>query len=154
MENCSTVNESMEDLSSNVDLYIDLDCDLDQRSGTSVELIEAAGEASKDLLPSKSKDRYQKEYDNFQKWKSTKAAMSNSERVVIPYFTEMGKKNSPSTLWARYSMLKATMKIYDNVDISTYPSLSAMLKKKSHWQRMWYSMARCEGNLTFVICLL
>ncbi|KAG4074943.1 hypothetical protein HA402_009368 [Bradysia odoriphaga] len=88
----------------------------DARPGTPDELVNAADEASKDLLPSKSKDRYQQVYNNFQKWKAVKNAM--------------GVKSAPSTLWAQYSMLKSTMKIYDSVDISKYASLIAYLKKK------------------------
>lgn len=122
----------MDDWDNDLDSDIEFDCELDNRPGTPNELIEAASEANKELLPSKSKDRYQKVYDNFEEWKKSKKATSNSERVFIAYFTELATKSSPSTLWARYSMLKATMKIYaDNVDISTYPSLCAFLKKKS-----------------------
>lgn len=110
----------------------DSDFEFDERAGTPVDLIEAAAEASEDLLPSKSKERYQKVYDDYIKWKQTKKATSDSERVVVAYFNEMIKSNKkPTTIWAQYSMLKATLKIFDKVNIETYQILSAVLKKKS-----------------------
>lgn len=105
----------------------------DERAGTPIELIDAATEASKDLLPSKSKYRYQKVYDNYIKWKETKKAISDSETVVVAYFNEMIKsEKKPTTIWATYSMLKSTLKIYNKVNIETYTKLSAILKKKSY----------------------
>lgn len=105
----------------------------DERPGTPVEIIETAAEASADLLPAKSKGRYQKVYDNFQKWKSVKKATSNSERVVLSYLSELEKSNKkPTILWATYSMLKSTLKLYDKIDIEKYSSVTAMLKKFSH----------------------
>lgn len=99
------------------------------RPGTPMELIEAA--AADNLLPSKSKTRYQQTYNNFLQWKEMKGATSSSERVLMAYFEEMAGKCLPTTLWARYSMLKSTMKINERVDISTYPQLVPMLKNKS-----------------------
>lgn len=109
----------------------DLDEDFDQRPGTPIEIIEADGTAAANLLPSKSKLRYEQAYNNFLQWKTMNGATSNSERVLLAYFNEMTQKSSPSTLWARYSMVKALMKINDSVDISTYAKLIALLKNKS-----------------------
>lgn len=121
MEVCDNFNDSVSD------------SDFDERAGTPVELIEAAAEANGDLLPFKSKGRYQKVYDDYIKWKESKKATSNSERVVVSYFSEMAKsKKKPTTLWSHYSMLKATLKVFVKVDIATYVSVTAMLKRKSH----------------------
>lgn len=103
----------------------------DNRPSTPQELIETAAAASKELLPTKSHNRYEQVYQGFQQWKKLKDTTSNSERVLLAYFTELKQNNVSSTLWAKYSMLKATMKINDQVDISTYASLIAMLKKGS-----------------------
>ena len=109
-----------------------------ERPGTPTELVEAASKADLELLPAKSRTRYMDTYNLFQAWKTAKNATSNSETVVFAYLSEMAntknKKNEclkPSTLWARYSMLKATMNIYDKVDIGTYGKLTAFLKRKS-----------------------
>ncbi|KAJ6649579.1 hypothetical protein Bhyg_04817, partial [Pseudolycoriella hygida] len=88
----------------------------DQRPGTPDELIEIADNASKELLPAKSKQRYLQVYKSFQKWKHSKEAT---------------KSKCASILWSHYSMLKATLKIYEKVDISNYLSLSAFLKVAS-----------------------
>lgn len=106
----------------------------DNRPGTPQELIEAAATATKELLPSKSHSRYEQVYKEFQNWKKKKETTSNSERVLLAYFTELKQNNVSSTLWAKYSMLKSTMKINDQIDISTYASLTAMLKKESKGQ--------------------
>lgn len=119
----------------NIDLEIDsdFDCDLDERAGTPIELIEAAAEANENILPLKSKARYMKVYNDYMKWKLTKKATSNSERVVVSYFSKMAKSDKkPTTFWAVYSMLKATLRIFHKVNIETYATLSAMLKIKSH----------------------
>lgn len=110
----------------------DMECEENhERPGAPEVLVEAANEASKELLPSKSKDRYQQVFDNFQKWKESKNCTSNSERVLLAYFSEMAKTYSASTLWARYSMLKSTLNIHSNVDISAYSSVLGLLKNKS-----------------------
>lgn len=121
---------------SETDSDVELDCELD-RPATPMDLVEAAGEASKEILPSKSKARYEEVYNNYLKWKEGKNATSNSENVVLAYISEMAntpnkknEKSKPSTLWARYSMLKATMKIFTNIDISTYHKVTAYLKWK------------------------
>lgn len=44
----------------------------------------------------------------------------------------MMQRKKPSSLWAQYSMLKSTLKIYDRVDIEKYATLTAMLKQNSH----------------------
>lgn len=52
--------------------------------------------------------------------------------VVTAFFSEMMQRKKPSSLWAQYSMLKSTLKIYDRVDIGKYATLTAMLKRNSH----------------------
>lgn len=112
-------------------------CDSD-RPATPTEPVEAAAKASEELLPMKSKGRYKEVYNNYQKWKESKKATSDSERVVLVYIIEMtnvknkkGENPKASTLWARFSMLKATLKIFANFDISTYAKVTAFLERKS-----------------------
>lgn len=109
------------------------DVDMNERAGTPSELIEAAVEATNDLLPSRSKSRYEKVFDDFTKWKKSKNATSNSERVCVAYFKEMiDSQKKPTTLWAHYSMLKSTLKIFASINIESYAKLTAMLKKNAH----------------------
>ncbi len=109
--------------------FVDLS---ENRPATPEELIAAASTATEKLLPAKSKARYEQVYYSFQQWKEEKKTTSNSERVLLAYFTELiSNNNMPSTLWSKYSILKATMKVKNQVDISTYASLAAMLKQAS-----------------------
>lgn len=130
MENCSSVDDSS--FISELELEDSVfgpEFEPDNRPSTPTEIIEAAISVNKNLLPDKSSIRYQQVYDSFQEWKKSKGAVSNSERTLMAYFGELEKKFASSTLWSKYSMLRATMAIHDTVDISKYASLTAMLKK-------------------------
>lgn len=75
-------------------------------------------EAVAKLLPQKSRLIYEKEYTCFQRWKMAKKINSLSETVLLAYFSEKAKKVKPSTLWSYYSMLKSTILVNENCDIS------------------------------------
>ncbi|KAJ6642594.1 hypothetical protein Bhyg_07547 [Pseudolycoriella hygida] len=122
MENSSVLNdkENINDASSNDN----------ERPGTPDELIEMAKGATMDLLPLKSKSRYDQTYQEYKKWQGVKKASSNSERVMLSYFSELREKVCPGTLWSKYSMLKSTLKIYEDVDIGAYASLIAFIKNQ------------------------
>lgn len=82
-------------------------------------------------LPSVSKVKYNKAYQHFQKWKKTKRANSLTPKVLLDYFTELAVRSKPSTLWVTYSMLKATLKFNDDVDIGTYTRVLEFLKEQN-----------------------
>lgn len=105
----------------------DSDCEPD----VPTELVEAAKNISLNLLPEKSKRQYTAVYNEFKRWRTTKKTTSFAEEIFLVYFDELSRKMKPSTLWARYSMLKATLKTYNNIDLSTYKKLVALLKRKS-----------------------
>lgn len=79
-----------------------------------------ASEAISKLLPSKSRLAYEKEYKNFQKWKNVKniKGQGSTENVLLAYFSEKSKKMQPSSLWSYYSMLKSTILVNENINIS------------------------------------
>lgn len=99
--------------------------------GTPPEIAEIAKIATLDLLPEKSKARYKKERDNFLAWCEEKNAKNITENVLLAYFSEKSKLFKSSTLWSMYSMLRSTLVLEDNVDISKYHKLMAFLKRKS-----------------------
>jgi hypothetical protein len=82
-------------------------------------------------LLAKSRVRYEREYEPFMKWRELKKTKSFSEAVLLVYLAELSKSLKSSTLWGRYSMLRATLIIKQYVDISKYPKLIAFLKKQS-----------------------
>lgn len=103
----------------------------DDFSCTSSYVSQIACNASVNLLPQKSKDRYEKTYISFCEWCKKKKIEGFSENVLLIYFNEMAKGKLSSTLWSIYSMLKSTLVVKENVDISKYSRLIAFLKRKS-----------------------
>ncbi|XP_050302598.1 uncharacterized protein LOC126740553 [Anthonomus grandis grandis] len=104
----------------------DDDCSI---SETLPELTEAVNAASLELLPVKSRNKYNYVYNRFMDYRTNKNVTSFSENVVMAYFLELGSKMNSSTLWANCSMLKATLAIRHDVDISEYSKLRAFLKQ-------------------------
>lgn len=93
-------------------------------------LEEITNKTCEQLLPMQSKEKYNSVYQKFQTWRKTKN-VSISENVMLSYFTELMETMQPSSLWAMYSMLKTTIKIYDQCDIGVYSNLIALLKRNS-----------------------
>lgn len=96
------------------------------------EIQEAANRATLDLLPEKSRQQYDIAYNGFIEWSQLKKVEGKfSESVFLVYFEEKSKLWKSSTLWSKFSMIKAELKIKENVDISKYHKLVAFLKRKS-----------------------
>ena len=92
---------------------------------------DAALQAESVLLPQKSRMMYEKEYQSFKKWKSIKNINGVSEKVLMAHFSEKSKKAKPSSLWSYYSMLKRTLLVNENCDISKFSKLTTLLKNLS-----------------------
>lgn len=102
------------------------------RSCTPPELRQAAEKVGENLLPHKSRGRYEKAYKAFKDWCACKEVFNiDSENVVLAYFSELTKDKKASTLWSIYSMLRTTLNIRDNVDISKFSKLGAYLKQQN-----------------------
>ncbi|KAJ8922304.1 hypothetical protein NQ315_004246 [Exocentrus adspersus] len=56
-------------------------------------------------------------------WKKTNNVQQFSENVILLYFKELSSKYKSSTLWAQYSMLKSTLNIKHDMNISNYQVL-------------------------------
>lgn len=97
---------------------------------TPPEITEKARRAVSTLLPDKSKKIYERAYEKFMEWHSNKKIASFSEDVLIVYFEELSCSMKPSCLWVRYSMLKSTLNLNHNIDISSYSRLVSLLKRK------------------------
>lgn len=95
------------------------------------ELMEHAKAAVMDLLPQKSLAKYNRAYDNFKRWQNGYGVTKISSKLILAYFHMLNaKKYKPTTLWAVYSMLKATLRSIEDIHIGNYPQVSAFLKKK------------------------
>lgn len=101
----------------------DLEC-------TPPDLKKAAQRASISILPQKSQQKYLKEYENFKAWCNSKGASKVTENVVLAYFEEHSQKKA-STLWAKHSMLKSTLALKENLDISKFFKVRAYLKRQN-----------------------
>lgn len=87
------------------------------------------------LLPDTTKKMYTRTYKSFMEWKADKKAESFSENVLMAYFGDLKKKFKSSTLWTQYSMLRTTLNVHNNIDISGYSKLKAFLKRQSDGYR-------------------
>src|SRR3978361_59510 len=76
---------------------------------TPPEIIEQAKIATDNLLPTRSRERYEIIYQKFMDWRLRKNIKSFSENVMLVYFKELSTTMKPSSLWAIYSMLKSTL---------------------------------------------
>lgn len=110
------------------DDFIEICEDSDDDFAFEEEISEAIDRAQNETLPAISKERYFKEYAKFLQWKKSK---NTCERTVLAYFSIMSKTKAPSSLYAYYSMLKAIIKIKENIDIGTYHPLVSFLKQQS-----------------------
>ena len=97
---------------------------------TPPEIKEMAEKISSELLPQKSKERYEAQYKAFKKWCELKKIKVYSENVMVAYFSELVQDNKKS-LWSIYSMLKACILLYDNIEIAKYSKLISYLKRKT-----------------------
>lgn len=102
-----------------------------EESCTPEELKNVARNVSLNLLPEKSKHKYEKRYELFTSWCESKNVKSPTENVLLAYFAENSKVMKSSTLWGVYSMLKSTIQIKHNINIGSYKKLIAFLKKTS-----------------------
>lgn len=97
----------------------------------SEQIEESAASATLSLLPEKSRKMYYKTYNNFKRWCESKNVINFNENVVLAYFNDEFKSYKPSTLWSYYSMLKSTILVEKDVDISKFSKVIAYLKRKN-----------------------
>lgn len=104
---------------------------MDEINCTPPELREVAEHTISELLPEKSKAAYDKEYQKFKCWCIENKASKISENVLLAYFQQESQSKKSSTLWVKYSMLRACLNIYEDLDISKFLKLQVYLKKQS-----------------------
>jgi predicted KAP-like P-loop ATPase len=100
-------------------------------SCTPPDIRAAALATIKNLLPEKSQTRYNNSYNDLKEWCKTRNVTKITENVLLVYFQEKSQNYKSSTLWSLYSMVKTTVNLRDNVDISKFPKLISFLKRKN-----------------------
>lgn len=86
-----------------------------------------------ETLPKKSAERYMLVYKTYKQWQAeNKNSLSNSdENNLIVYFNSLKDKLRPPTLWSIWSMLRKTLSANDNVNITNFIALKALLKNNA-----------------------
>jgi formylmethanofuran dehydrogenase subunit A len=82
------------------------------------------------LLPIKSKDVYEKELQNSNAWKQERGVSGINEDVIrIGIFPQPPEKMCQLVDVDEVFMLKTTLKVHNNLDISKYGKLKALSEK-------------------------
>lgn len=100
-------------------------------TNTPPDLQEEASNVSLNLLPKKSRQRYEKYYELFNNWKKNKKAKNLTENVLLAYLSERSKIVNAGTLWSEFSMLKSTFKVKENINFDNFHKVRAFLKQNS-----------------------
>lgn len=122
----------MSTVSSNLNIIIpDSDPSSEEENGLPSEIVARVNKLKDNLLPEKSKPKYEAAYERFNKWMKEKKVSKICEDVVLAYFQEFAENYKPSTSWATYSMLRSTIESHHNINIFKYAALIQFLKKNS-----------------------
>lgn len=95
------------------------------------EIVRKAEKAAQNLLPKKSRDSYDREYEKLLQWMAQNCVEHINETVLLGYFGDLADSFSPSSLWSKYSMVKKTLMVNKNINIVNYHKLSEYLKQRS-----------------------
>lgn len=102
--------------------------DSEQEIFVSQDILREAELASLNLLPIKSKEKYDKEFKRFNDWRQAKGIRGVDENIILAYFANLRKNFKISSLWSKYSMVRSTLSLYEGVDISKFSKVIAYLK--------------------------
>jgi integrase len=98
----------------------------------SSDVEESAALAINELLPVKSRKKYDKAYQQFEDWCREKRVRDITEEVLLAYFEQKSRKLKGSTLWSLFS--RSTIQLKKNIEIKKYASLITFIKRKSSGQ--------------------
>jgi integrase len=104
--------------------------DEDLFDSTPPDLKESALKCKEKMIPQKSKETYERHWNNFEKWIIQKKVSKISENVMLAYFNELMEKYKASSLWTILSAIKAVSKTKPNVELGELESIQAVLKQK------------------------
>src|SRR5699024_657112 len=111
---------------------------------TPPEIKDSANEAIANLLPEKSKARYESTYRKFLEWCKRHKVKKYSENCLLAYFQQYESKKS---LWSIYSMLKLCLMVNDSVNITNYSRLIAFLKRSTEHNKPKKSAVLEEAHI-------
>lgn len=106
------------------------------------DILAAANIIRLNLLPDKSKIHFGKEYRQFCEWRNKVHVQGAEETVLLAYFSKLSEEYSASSLWPKYSMLRATLELKERVEIDKYGALIRFIKKKNVGYRAVFTRER------------
>jgi hypothetical protein len=95
------------------------------------EIEEAFNVGCQELIPTKSKMRYETAFKTFEQWLNEKGVPINEKTLLAYFVLRTATLKSPASLWAEYSMLRTMINLNQGIDISKFAKLIAFLKKKN-----------------------
>ena len=115
-------------------------------------ILTAANSVRLDLLPEKSKIHYEKEYRQFCEWRDREGVQGAGETVLLAYFVKLANEYSPSSLWPKYSMVRACLELKERVEIDKYGVLIRFIKKKNVGYRVKKSKVFRREQVDEFVC--
>ncbi|KAJ3659618.1 hypothetical protein Zmor_011298 [Zophobas morio] len=109
------------------------------------EIAKKGKELRSNLLPLKSKNAYEKVYVSFQDWKNKNRIKEVTEDVILAFLDMRSQKLSPCSLWPEYSMLKATLKAKENIDIEKFEEIKTFLQEADDGEYLFEKVALIFG---------
>lgn len=82
-------------------------------------------------VPNRSKVKYNHAYQEYRKWCFKNNVEITTDDSIMTYFTTDLAPYKSTSLWTKYSMLRTTIKLFEGIDISKFPSIIPFLKSKS-----------------------
>lgn len=88
------------------------------------------------LLPEKSRKRYECAHREFSRWFEQNKGKEITENVLLVYFKEASKRLKVSTMWAIFSMLKSTLNLKNGTDIDKFTKVKTFLRLEGKGQKV------------------
>lgn len=112
------------------------------------EINDLAEKARGEIVPTKSRKRYNKAYDEYKKWRFSKNISNpTDENTFLAYFQMLSETKAPSTLWSIYSMLKTMLQLKEKCNIENYLELTRFIKRKNDGYKPKQSKTLTSENI-------
>lgn len=94
-------------------------------------VLASANNVCSSLLPTKSRDLYEKTYNEFDTWCTEQHITNYTEPVFLAYFLNIAQRGLIASLWPKFSMLKSTLYVKKNIDIGKFNKLIMYIKRQT-----------------------
>jgi hypothetical protein len=105
--------------------------ELENPSALPAAVMASANDACSSLLPAKSRELYEKTYNEFETWCTEQQITNYTEPVFLAYFLNIAQRGLIASLWPKFSMLKSTLYVKKNIDIGKFNKLIMNIKRQT-----------------------